>query len=199
VPGHYGMASVKWLTRIHAVREPFLGYWQTTDYGFWDERDGAPVRRPLGEMQIKSEIRRPRTYETIAPNRSYIVSGAAWSGETPVTGIEVSTDGGRTWSEGTFLDPIHLYAWRRWVFDWRTPAAPGQYVVMSRAWDANGTLQPDKHDPNYATYIINHPLPIEVFVDAPEPRRKQCGMPEPKGAEPVDYAAQRALSRPAPV
>jgi DMSO/TMAO reductase YedYZ molybdopterin-dependent catalytic subunit len=23
VPGHYGMASVKWLTRIHAVREPF--------------------------------------------------------------------------------------------------------------------------------------------------------------------------------
>src|SRR6476646_10024239 len=24
VPGHYGMASVKWLTRIRAVREPFL-------------------------------------------------------------------------------------------------------------------------------------------------------------------------------
>src|SRR6266478_4381177 len=26
VPGHYGMASVKWLTLIHAVREPFHGY-----------------------------------------------------------------------------------------------------------------------------------------------------------------------------
>src|SRR6201987_5233628 len=26
VPGHYGMASVKWLTHIHAVREPFRGY-----------------------------------------------------------------------------------------------------------------------------------------------------------------------------
>jgi DMSO/TMAO reductase YedYZ molybdopterin-dependent catalytic subunit len=32
VPGHYGMASVKWLTCIQAVREPFQGYWQTSDY-----------------------------------------------------------------------------------------------------------------------------------------------------------------------
>src|SRR6202790_746402 len=35
VPGHYGMASVKWLTRIYAAREPFEGYWQTSDYGYW--------------------------------------------------------------------------------------------------------------------------------------------------------------------
>ena len=26
VPGHYGMASVKWLTHVQAVREPFRGY-----------------------------------------------------------------------------------------------------------------------------------------------------------------------------
>ena len=32
VPGHYAMASVKWLTRIYAVNEPFPGYWQTSDY-----------------------------------------------------------------------------------------------------------------------------------------------------------------------
>jgi DMSO/TMAO reductase YedYZ molybdopterin-dependent catalytic subunit len=49
------MASVKWLTRIHAVREPFQGYWQTSDYGYWDYLDGKPVRR-IGEMKLKSEI-----------------------------------------------------------------------------------------------------------------------------------------------
>jgi DMSO/TMAO reductase YedYZ molybdopterin-dependent catalytic subunit len=59
VPGHYGMASVKWLTRIHAVREPFRGYWQTSDYGYWDQLDGIPVRRALGEIQLKAEIARP--------------------------------------------------------------------------------------------------------------------------------------------
>jgi DMSO/TMAO reductase YedYZ molybdopterin-dependent catalytic subunit len=57
VPGHYGMASVKWLTGIHAVREPFHGYWQTSDYAYWAWMDGKPVRRPLGEMQLKSESR----------------------------------------------------------------------------------------------------------------------------------------------
>ena len=104
VPGHYGMASVKWLTRIHAVREPFQGYWQTSDYGYWDDRDGQPVRRPLGEMKLKSEIARPTLYATLEPNQVYTVSGAAWAGETEVTEIAVSTDGGQTWAEAEFLD-----------------------------------------------------------------------------------------------
>src|SRR5712672_3507182 len=69
VPGHYGMASVKWLTHIQAVREPFHGYWLTSDYAYWAFFDGKPVRRPLGEMKLKSEITRPRVYETLAPNR----------------------------------------------------------------------------------------------------------------------------------
>ena len=69
VPGHYGMASVKWLTRIQAVREPFHGYWQTSDYAYWASMGGKLVRRALGEMQLKSEIARPRVYETLVSNR----------------------------------------------------------------------------------------------------------------------------------
>jgi len=164
VPGHYGMASVKWLTGIRAVRKPFHGYWQTSDYAYWASMDGKPVRRPLGEMQLKSEIARPRVYETLAPNRSYTISGAAWAGETDVTEIAVSTDGGRTWTEAEFLDPVRRYAWRRWKFDWLTPRKPGQYTLLARAKDAGGALQPDEHDRNYGTYVINHSLPIEVFV-----------------------------------
>jgi DMSO/TMAO reductase YedYZ molybdopterin-dependent catalytic subunit len=95
VPGHYGMASVKWLTRIEAVREPFLGYWQTTDYAYWASLNGKPVRRALGEMQIKSQIARPRVYETLPTNRIYMICGAAWTGESEVTEVVVETDGGR--------------------------------------------------------------------------------------------------------
>jgi DMSO/TMAO reductase YedYZ molybdopterin-dependent catalytic subunit len=165
VPGHYGMASVKWLTRIQAVREPFHGYWKTSDYAYWASMDGKPVRRPLGEMKLKSEIARPRVYETLVPNRIYTVSGAAWAGETDVTEVAVSTDGGRTWAEAEFLDPVRRHAWRRWKLDWLTPKNPGQYTLLARAKDAGGLIQPDKHDQNYGTYVINHPLPIEVFVD----------------------------------
>ena len=164
VPGHYGMASVKWLTRIQAVREPFRGYWQTSDYAYWDSMDGKPVRRALGEMKLKSEIARPSAYETLAPNQIYTVSGAAWSGETDVTEIAVSTDGGRTWAPAAFLDPVRRHAWRRWKFDWLTPNNPGKHTLLARARDANGLQQPGEHDLNYGAYVIKHSLPIEVFI-----------------------------------
>jgi len=172
VPGHYGMASVKWLTSIRAVREPLHGYWQTSDYAYWDSMDGIPVRRPLGEMKLKSEIARPCVYETLPPDRIYTVCGAAWAGETDVTEIAVSTDGGLTWAEAEFLDPVRRHAWRRWKFDWFTPKEPGQYTLLARAKDAAGMPQPAKHDQNDGVYVINHPLPIEVFVgNSGRPRR----------------------------
>jgi DMSO/TMAO reductase YedYZ molybdopterin-dependent catalytic subunit len=65
VPGYYGMASVKWLAGVHAVREPFQGYWQTSDYAYWDYAAGNPVRRALGEVKPKSEIARPCVYERV--------------------------------------------------------------------------------------------------------------------------------------
>jgi len=165
VPGHYGMASVKWLTRIQAVREPFHGYWQTSDYAYWAWMDGKPVRRALGEMQLKSEIARPRPYETVAANRIYTVCGAAWAGETDVSEIAVSTDGGQTWANAEFLDPVRRHVWRRWRLDWLTPKRPGRYTLLARAKDAGGMLQPGEHDQNYGVYVINHSLPIEILVE----------------------------------
>lgn len=89
------MASVKWLTRIQAVREPFRGYWQTSDYGYWDDLDGKPVRRALGEMKLKSEIARPRVYETLAPNQRYTVFGAASGTVFIAVGVAVNLSSAR--------------------------------------------------------------------------------------------------------
>jgi hypothetical protein len=119
-------------------------------------------------MKLKSEIFRPTVYETIPPNQAYTVFGAAWAGETEVTEVSVSTDGGQTWAQAEFVDPVQRYAWRRWKFVWNTPKKPGQYTLLSRAKDANGNVQPDKHDENYATYVIDHVLPIEVSVANPQ-------------------------------
>jgi DMSO/TMAO reductase YedYZ molybdopterin-dependent catalytic subunit len=167
VPGHYGMASVKWLTSIVATTQPFLGYWQTSDYGYWDDSEGIPVRRPLAEMKLKSQIARPRMYERLEPGRPYTISGAAWAGVTDVTEIWISVDGGASWVQGDFLDPVSRYAWRRWKYDWTTPAKPGRYTLLARATGADGQVQPDNHNPNFGSYVIDHPLPIEVFVAAP--------------------------------
>jgi bacterioferritin-associated ferredoxin len=39
---------------------------------------------------------------------------------------------------------------------------------LARAKDADSTLQPDEHDQNYGVYVINHSLPIEVFIEGSE-------------------------------
>src|SRR5882757_6555226 len=167
VPGYYGMASVKWLTNITAATQPFQGYWQTSDYAYWDDSTGTPVRRPLAELKLKAQIARPLVYETLEPGRRYTIFGAAWAGDTHVAEIWVSSAGGASWVQADFLDPILRHAWRRWKYDWITPRQPGRYTLLARANDADQRLQPDKHDPNFGSYVIDHPLPIEVFVAAP--------------------------------
>jgi hypothetical protein len=42
--------------------------------------------------------------------------------------------------------------------------------LLARATDANGNVQADAHNPNYGSYVINHPLPIDVFVGSPATR-----------------------------
>ena len=166
VPGLYGMASVKWLTNIVAATQPFQGYWQTSAYAYWDDSAGAPIRRPLAEMKLKSQIARPRVYERLQPDQPYPIFGAAWAGGTDVTEIWISLDGGASWVRGDFLDPINRHAWRRWKYDWITPAQPGRYTLLARARGADQSTQPDGHNPNFGSYVIDHPLPIEVFVGA---------------------------------
>jgi hypothetical protein len=92
----------------------------------------------------------------------------------------VSTDGGQTWAEADFVDPVRRHAWRRWRFDWLTPKKAGEYTLLARAKDANGVLQPTEHDQNYGVYVINHSLPIEVFVEDFKARGLDAEMPSPQ-------------------
>lgn len=164
VPGHYGMASVKWLSSIHAVTTPFQGYFQTSDYAFWDEVAGNPVRRPLGPMALKSAIARPRIRELIPRGSTYKVLGAAWGSQTHVTAVEFSCDDGESWQIARLLDPPQPFVWRRWEYEWHVPATAGRYVLKSRATDAEGNVQPGEHDSRYGSYVVHHTFPIEVDV-----------------------------------
>lgn len=165
VPGHYAMASVKWLTGIRILTEPFRGYWQTSDYGYWDfDENNNPMRRALGPMPLKSAIARPRTREFIPAGESYRVFGAAWGSETFVEQVELSADDGKTWNPVTLIDEAQPFVWRRWKFDWKVPAEKGTYILKSRATDGQGNVQPDHYDKRFGTYVIHHTFGIEVIV-----------------------------------
>lgn len=166
VSGWYGMASVKWLSRLSVTAQPFNGFWQTTEYSYWkrDAHGGRPSMVPLTEMQVKSSIARPAFHEVVPAGVSYRVHGAAWAGEADVTKVDVSTDGGKTWNAARLLGDSVPFSWRLWEYDWNSPDKPGACRLMSRATDSRGRTQGDAHTPDKRAYMINHVLPIDVEV-----------------------------------
>jgi DMSO/TMAO reductase YedYZ molybdopterin-dependent catalytic subunit len=164
VPGWYGMASVKWLTRVVVTDRPFQGYFQTFDYTRWDRSAGLPTLVPLGEIPVKAAIARPTAGERIPAGTARRIEGAAWAGPAAVARVEVSTDGGTTWSAARLLGEAVPYTWRLWQHDWQVPATPGPRTLLARATDDRGRTQPPHRDPDRNNYMINHVLPVEVEV-----------------------------------
>ena len=120
VPGWYGMTSVKWLTRITAVREPFEGFQQLAyRYRQEPEDDGTPVTRmDPRSLMIPPGIPDFLTRSRIVDAGHHVLRGRAWSGWGPIERVEVSADGGSTWATAELGDAVSPYAWRSWSFDW---------------------------------------------------------------------------------
>jgi DMSO/TMAO reductase YedYZ molybdopterin-dependent catalytic subunit len=165
VPGYYGMSSVKWLTRIQVLTVPYQGYWQTTDYAFWDRSMGTPTRQPLRDMRVKSLIARPGSHEIVKAGTSYRVFGAAWTGDADVEKVELSVDAGKSWQQARLIDKPVRFAWRRWEYEWKTPTQPGRITLMSRATDSSGQRQPEQHNRDTANYAIHHVLPRVIEIE----------------------------------
>ena len=163
VPGWYAMASIKWLQRIIATAQPFAGYYQTLDYAYWRRRRDIGELTPIAELQVKAEIAKPTQGEAVPANSNVRIHGAAWTSDGEIAKVELSTDGGATWSEASLVGASILNAWRLWEFDWRTPK-PGQAVLIARATDSQGQTQPIDRDHDRGTYMINQLLPITVQV-----------------------------------
>jgi len=139
VPGWYGMCSVKWLVRIHVTETPFEGFYQTQRYMVTNGPGADTFYTYLTEMKVKSLITTPAFGEKVKTG-NYIVCGAAWSGEREVIRIDVSTDGGTTWTEARLL-PKSGYSWYRWEYEWSIPRS-GNYVLMAKATNDKGETQP---------------------------------------------------------
>ncbi len=166
VPGWYGMASVKWLREIRVLAEPFTGFQNVSAYRFKQHAadPGTPVTRirpralmiPPGVPDYMSRIR-------FAATAAHLLEGRAWSGQAPVTRVEVSTDAGRTWADATLDPPDAPWAWRRWSHEWH-PAEPGRYELVVRATDGTGEVQPTEQPWNLQGKANNMTQQITVIV-----------------------------------
>jgi len=144
VPGWYGMTHVKWLRSITVVTRPFRGYQQEPAYHVtrsWDEL-GEPVTRmlprslmlPPGIPDFLPRIRQ-------LPLGTCILEGRAWSGRGRIVRVEVSTDGGNSWTDADLGGDGGEVAWQSWRRVWDADQA-GEFELCCRATDAAGYVQP---------------------------------------------------------
>jgi sulfane dehydrogenase subunit SoxC len=165
VPGWYGMASVKWLTRITLVDRPFAGYQQAHAYRLRrDEADeGTPLARILPRaLMIPPGLPGFPERERTVPAGPCVLEGRAWSGLAAVEAVELSTDGGATWTEAELDPPGSRWAWRGWRHVWE--ATPGEHVLCCRARDEAGNEQPAEPAWNVGGYANNAVQRVPVRV-----------------------------------
>ncbi len=144
VPGWYGMASVKWLERITVLDQPFEGWQQVRSYRFRQTPDevGEPVSRMLPRsLMVPPGIPDFFTRERTLRAGPCTVRGRAWSGHGTIERVEVSADGGASWSEARLGEQPAPSAWLGWDWDW-APEEPGLYELCCRCADSAGNEQP---------------------------------------------------------
>ena len=168
VPGWYGMTSVKWLSRITLIAEPFDGYQMSHSYRVRHEEDDAG--EPITTMAPRSLMVPPGIPEFLS--RSRVVEagpceivGRAWSGAAEIAGVDVSIDGGEKWVGAELDDPVlGRWAWRGWRFTW--DAEPGEHELCCRARDSAGNEQPLTPSWNLGGYVNNAVQRVSVNVVA---------------------------------
>ncbi len=144
VPTWYGMASVKWLKAITVIDHPYQGVQQTQVYRqTFSASDGG---RPIQKKAVRSSLKPPGDPDLISRKRfvergAHVLRGMAWSGHGPITKVEVSTDGMRTWQIAELGQTGFPFTWTPFEFSWQA-AAPGATELASRATDSTGNVQP---------------------------------------------------------
>lgn len=143
VPGYIGARSVKWLERIEVRAEPWHGYFQSVVYRLLPENEtpGPGAGMPLGLVALNADVLYPADGETVAAGAVKLRGYAFAGGERHVARVDVSLDGGRTWTQAELLDDLGRWAWRQWQIT--VDLTPGEHEILVRAWDSSAATQPE--------------------------------------------------------
>ncbi len=134
IPGHYGMRSPKWLTRINVGTSEPGGYWEQQGWN------------PSARVQTMSRIDAPLN-GAVLPAGEVTVGGIAFAANRGIQAVQWSLDGGRTWRPASLEPPLSRLTWVLWHASWR--ARPGVYSLMARARDGSGEWQTQVIAPSF--------------------------------------------------
>ena len=148
VPGYTGVNNIKYIKALAFTdketdaRIMSHGYRLSPPGG-----KGDPSQPSVQEMTVKSWINSPHVDFGPVKAGTVHILGVAFGGLNAVAKVEVSLDGGKTWTAARFVGPdLGKYAWRQFAFAAQMPA--GEFTLASRATDSAGNVQPEQRVEN---------------------------------------------------
>jgi sulfane dehydrogenase subunit SoxC len=138
LPGFEGNMNIKWLRRLKIGTDPWHTRWESRYYG--DLMPDGTAREFTFVMEAKSVITSPSGGQRLSGPGFVEITGLAWSGRGRVDRVEVSTDGGQSWTAATLQAPVLPMAWTRFRFPWQWDGQAAQ--IQSRTIDETGYVQP---------------------------------------------------------
>jgi DMSO/TMAO reductase YedYZ molybdopterin-dependent catalytic subunit len=150
VPGWTATYWVKHLASIALATTPFQGHWMRSTYRVplgtfpavarFSSQENA-VDTAITEMMVNALITGPCDGASVCTHGATAVTGVAWDGGHGISGVDVSVDGGTTWTAAALGKAHGRYAFRPWRHVVRLERK-GRHVVMARATNRIGQTQP---------------------------------------------------------
>lgn len=165
VPGWVGINSIKWVGKITVSEKPIYVEKNTLSYILVgpDYQPQPPAEGPaVTDQTVKSACALPWP-ATLKAGPQKVV-GYAWSAFGKIARVEVSLDGGKTFSDAVLSGPNIEKAGSRWEFSFT--AQPGEMTITPRATDDRGNTQPDVSAQkwNKLGYLFGATVPHPVTV-----------------------------------
>ncbi|MEO7134869.1 MAG: sulfite oxidase [Vicinamibacterales bacterium] len=168
VPGWEGAYSVKWVNQLNVLAKDSDSFWVATGYRYPNRRvaPGSTVdakdMEPLTGLVVKSLITTPANGASFAAGKVPI-GGFAWAGENDINQVDISVDNGATWQPARLTGEKARFTWRRFEFE-LAATKPQSYLILSRATDSKGNMQPAVSQWNPSGYLWNQYDSVRVEI-----------------------------------
>ncbi len=169
VPGYAGVRSPKWLHTVTVQDTPSANPIQADDYKLFPPHVTKETADPtkgitINGLPLNSAICEPAPHARLPPGPT-ILRGYAIATDRNVVRVDVSLDGGRTWSQAELEDHRGSpWSWTLWRATLDLPR--GEHELAVRAWDDAGQTQPALPDDtwNFKGYLSAawHRVPVLV-------------------------------------
>jgi len=170
VPGWYGDYWIKMLSDIEVLNAPDQNWFEAVGYRVPDTPHASV--KP-GETEFKTvPVSRmvPRSFFTnvadatiVKPGAPVPIRGIAFGGDSGVSRVELSTDGGRDWQPTTLGSDEGTYGFRQWSTEIMAPQS-GMLSLQVRCTNTKGEVQPAEPNWNGGGFMRNVIETIQLKV-----------------------------------